>query len=293
MTLQQLQYLMEVYRTGSVSQAAKNLYLAQSSLSASISALEKELGFSIFIRSKNGMMPTVQGARAIEQAARICESYQRMTDSLPSMRHVRISAPSLPALDRAFLQVVKGRCDSYFTLDFFITGEAVRKLAAFELDGAILLNHTPRLPAVEALLRAKALSYQKLACLPVTVRVGPGHELYGQSVIHPEQLEAQTLIDDLNDPLVDNEYLSNILQLKQENCISVRSEQTAQLLLRQGLGYSLCAGSEACRNDLRYIPLEGVTYTVTAVTNPRQPKCEVVDAYIKSAQQAFASEEQA
>lgn len=292
MTLQQLQYLMEVYRTGSVSRAAKNLYLAQSSLSASISALEKELGFSIFIRSKNGMMPTVEGARAIEQAARICESYQRMTDSVPTMRHVRISAPSLPALDRAFLQVVKEHRDSYFTLDFFITAEAVRKLAAFEVDAVILLNHSPRLPAVESLLRAKAFRYQKLACLPVTVQVGPGHNLYEQSVIYPEQLEGQTLVDDLNDPLVDNEYLSNFLQLQPENCISVRSGQTAQLLLSQGLGYSLCAGSEVCRGDLRRIPLEGVTYTVTAVTNPRQPTYEAVDTYLKLAQQAFASDEQ-
>lgn len=292
MTLQQLQYLMEVYRTGSVSRAAKNLYLAQSSLSASISALEKELGFSIFIRSKNGMMPTVEGARAIEQAARICESYQRMTASVPSLRHVRISAPSLTALDRAFLQVVKENRDSYFTLDFFITAEAVRKLAAFELDAVILLNHTPRLPAVEALLRAKAFSYQKLACLPVTVQVGPGHDLYECDTILPEQLEGQTLIDDLNDPLVDNEYLSNILQLKPENCISLRSGQTAQLLLREGLGYSLCAGKDACRDGLRCIPLEGVTYTVTAVTNPRQPMCEAVDAYIQLAQQAFAFQEQ-
>ena len=52
MTLQQLQYLMEVYRTGSISGAAKKLFLAQSSLSASISSMESELGFPVFIRTK-------------------------------------------------------------------------------------------------------------------------------------------------------------------------------------------------------------------------------------------------
>ncbi|MBO5917233.1 MAG: LysR family transcriptional regulator, partial [Oscillospiraceae bacterium] len=39
MTIQQLQYLQEVYRAGSILQAAKNLYVAQSSISSSISAL--------------------------------------------------------------------------------------------------------------------------------------------------------------------------------------------------------------------------------------------------------------
>ena len=59
MTFQQLQYLLEVSRTGSISGAAKNLFLAQSSVSASISNLEEELGFPIFIRSKKGVIPTV------------------------------------------------------------------------------------------------------------------------------------------------------------------------------------------------------------------------------------------
>ena len=61
MTIQQLQYVLEVYRAGSVSQAAKNLFVGQSSVSVSITNLEKELGYPIFTRSKNGVALTPQG----------------------------------------------------------------------------------------------------------------------------------------------------------------------------------------------------------------------------------------
>lgn len=45
MTTQQIQYILEVCRTGSMSKAAEHLYVAQPNLSNSIRALERELGF--------------------------------------------------------------------------------------------------------------------------------------------------------------------------------------------------------------------------------------------------------
>lgn len=50
MQLQQLRYFIEVAQTGSISTAAKNLYLSQPSLSQQIINLEKELGISLLIR---------------------------------------------------------------------------------------------------------------------------------------------------------------------------------------------------------------------------------------------------
>ena len=47
MTIQQLQYILEVHRTGSISKAANNLYLAQPNLSNAIRSLEQELGFPV------------------------------------------------------------------------------------------------------------------------------------------------------------------------------------------------------------------------------------------------------
>lgn len=52
MTLQQLKYVVTIARTGTIKEAANELYISQPSLTKSIKELEKEMGIKIFDRSK-------------------------------------------------------------------------------------------------------------------------------------------------------------------------------------------------------------------------------------------------
>ena len=54
MTLNQLIYAIAVSKENSMNEAAKKLFISQPSLTGAMHALENELGFDIFIRSKNG-----------------------------------------------------------------------------------------------------------------------------------------------------------------------------------------------------------------------------------------------
>ncbi|WP_424193580.1 LysR family transcriptional regulator [Ampullimonas aquatilis] len=62
-TLKQIQYFLTVANLGSLSQAAKILYVAQPALSRQISLLEAELGFSLFVREPRGVSLTAGGER--------------------------------------------------------------------------------------------------------------------------------------------------------------------------------------------------------------------------------------
>ena len=62
MTIQQCKYVLEIAKAGSFSEAAKQLFIAQSSLSISIKSLEQELNIRIFERSGNGVYLTDDGA---------------------------------------------------------------------------------------------------------------------------------------------------------------------------------------------------------------------------------------
>ncbi len=73
MTIQQCIYALEIAKTGSFSKAAKQLFIAQSSLSSSIKLLESELGITIFERSKNGVFLTAEGAEFIRYAEQISQ----------------------------------------------------------------------------------------------------------------------------------------------------------------------------------------------------------------------------
>ena len=58
---------------GSFNEASKTLYIAQSSLSASVKSLEAELNIKIFERSNNGVCLTSDGAEFVKYASQIIE----------------------------------------------------------------------------------------------------------------------------------------------------------------------------------------------------------------------------
>ena len=71
MTIQQCKYVLEIARIGSFSEAAKQLFIAQSSLSAGVKSLERELNIRIFERSSNGVYLTDEGSEFVRYATDI------------------------------------------------------------------------------------------------------------------------------------------------------------------------------------------------------------------------------
>lgn len=74
MTIQQCKYVLKIARTGSFNEAAKELFVAQSTLSLSIKALEQELNIKIFERSGNGVYLTDDGAEFERYARQIVKN---------------------------------------------------------------------------------------------------------------------------------------------------------------------------------------------------------------------------
>ena len=61
MTLKQLEYVVKVAECGTVSGAAKALFVAQPSLSAAIQELESEMHLTLFHRTNKGVIVTKEG----------------------------------------------------------------------------------------------------------------------------------------------------------------------------------------------------------------------------------------
>ena len=80
MNITELRYLVAIMKWGSVSAAAKQMYAAQPNVSKALKNLEEEYGIRMFERSSTGMIPTEQGRRFIEQAARVLEEVDRLTE---------------------------------------------------------------------------------------------------------------------------------------------------------------------------------------------------------------------
>ena len=83
MKIEQLQQLLKIVEEGSINEAAKELYIARSSLSTSMKNLEAELGAPIFSRNSKGVCLTDFGADVYNQARDICSK----VDFIQSVSH--------------------------------------------------------------------------------------------------------------------------------------------------------------------------------------------------------------
>lgn len=80
MNIEHLNYLYEVSKTQSISIAAKNLNMTQSTISQAITSLEKELGVLLFNRSKKGSSLTFEGKKIIVIVKELLEKAQELKD---------------------------------------------------------------------------------------------------------------------------------------------------------------------------------------------------------------------
>jgi LysR family transcriptional activator of glutamate synthase operon len=100
MDLRQVQYFLSIATTGSFSSAAEELYISQSSLSKQIIALERELGFQLFDRSKRKVSLTKAGETFLKHAPRLVEIYQGIWADLDKYRAetATFSIAAIPAI---------------------------------------------------------------------------------------------------------------------------------------------------------------------------------------------------
>lgn len=78
MELQHMRYLTTIERTGSITRAAKELYMSQPNLSRAVKDVERETGFPIFRRTPHGVEPTGRGVAFLDYARRILSQIDEM-----------------------------------------------------------------------------------------------------------------------------------------------------------------------------------------------------------------------
>ena len=82
MNTQYFVYAIEVEKTGSITQAANNLFMSQPTLSKAIKDMEESIGFSVFKRSAKGMVPTQRGLEFLDHAKKIASQVHKMEQAL-------------------------------------------------------------------------------------------------------------------------------------------------------------------------------------------------------------------
>ena len=82
MKIEQLEFLIEVVKAGSINAASKKIFISQQSLNQSLRNLEDELGFSVLNRTKKGVTLTEQGQVVYSAAQAIAARYEQMLEQI-------------------------------------------------------------------------------------------------------------------------------------------------------------------------------------------------------------------
>ncbi len=85
----ELMYILKVVQTRSISTAAEELFISQSSLSRAIASLERDLGFAIFERSWKGIELTEEGRIFVRFAEEAHHLYQDMKQDVSELQKSR------------------------------------------------------------------------------------------------------------------------------------------------------------------------------------------------------------
>ena len=222
MNIQYLKYVVEVDKTGSINKAAKNLYMGQPNLSAAIKELEKELGISIFYRSKKGVFATKEGEKFLFHAKKIISQvnelkslYKPNTSNLPI--HFSIAACRATYITIAisnFINNLKNKKE--MTVNFNETNSlnVINEVANGNAEIGIIRYQNIHENYFASLLKSKNLIFEPLWESKLFLTFSENHSLISEKEIKSEMLKKYIEIvqGDMKVPVDKSSNLSNSYQ---------------------------------------------------------------------------------
>lgn len=185
MKVEQLQQVLEIVATGSMTAAAQSLYMSQSSLSVSIKNLETELRNNIFDRSRHTLTLTPFGKEFLQYARVVCAQINALSnieDPVKPALSFRVVSQFFRFPQTLFgdLYVRHANENIIFKFDDCSFMDVLEKVSQNEADIGILTECKLQQAMMKKLYKSYHLSYHELYAQPLTVIVGQGSPLYSQ-----------------------------------------------------------------------------------------------------------------
>lgn len=167
-TLQQLQYFIEVAAEGSISAAADILYVAQPTMSAAMKDLESRVGRALLARSARGVTLTTDGSEFLGYARQVVEQAelleQRYLGRPPSRRLLGVSTQHYSFAVDAFVRMVKATsaAEYEFSLRETRTWDIIEDVRTLRSELGILFRNDFNRNVIDKLLRDSGLAFHPL-----------------------------------------------------------------------------------------------------------------------------------
>ena len=296
MTLQQLKYVTTIANIGSISEAAKRLFVSQPSLTKAIKELEKEMGITIFDRTNKGITVSKEGERflgyarqVLEQAALLEEQYKSQSGG---KKQFSVSNQHYSFAVNAFVELLKGaEIDQYdVSLRETQTYEIIDDVAHMKSEIGLLYYNDFNRPVLEKLIHTNELTFTELFTAHPHIFIGKTHPLAHKEVVSMDELEEYPYISfeqgDHNSFYFSEEIFSTVVRPKH---IRVRDRASLFSLLLGLDGYTVSSGvidKEVNGENIISVPLaeEGLMH-IGYITNNKMQRSRLGQEYIHALEQ--------
>ena len=266
MKIEHLEQLIKIVESGSMNIAAKDLYIARSSLSTAMKHLENELGGQIFSRHSNGVSLTPFGATVYSHAREICSRVQFLRGvSSEVSNHLHIASMYCTMANDAFAAFLHRHAEE--ALDASIEEVAAHNVIELVREGisevGVLTLFSDTEPVTMRKLESENLEYHEIARRQLGAMVGPNNPLYHSEL---ESIDLQELSDY---PHLEN-YATPTDHAWEHRMISADSFRGRYVVSDLGLALRLVSETSAimidarddeiyrelyARSDYRFIPI--------------------------------------
>ena len=256
MTLQQLKYVIEVAEKGSITEAAKSLFIAQPSLSSAIHELEEETGTTIFMRSNRGILITPEGTEFLGYARQVVQQAALIEDKYiahsASKQRFCVSTQHYSFTSSAFVELVRAQGgESYeFILREGKTHDTINDVRTLRSEMGVIYLCAFNEAVIRKLLREANLVFSELFAARPHIFVGRNNPLAGRSAVTLEDLKPLPCLTyeqgEQNAFYYSEEILST---LNHEKSIKVTDKSTIVDLMIGTDGYTISSG--ICPSYLR------------------------------------------
>ena len=270
MTLQQLKYVTEVADRGSITEAAKSLFIAQPSLSAAIHELEEEIGVTLFLRSNRGVLITPEGAEFLGYARQVVQQAALIEDKYIAHSALRqrfcISTQHYSFTAGAFVELVRAQVgEAYeFILREGKTYDTINDVRTLRSEMGVIYMCRFNEAVISKMLREANLIFSELLAAKPHIFVGRNNPLAGRESVTLADLEPLPCLTyeqgDQNAFYFSEEILST---LNHEKSIKVTDKSTIVDLMVGTDGYTISSG--ICPSYLRGEEIISIPLTVDEV----------------------------
>ena len=249
MTLQQLKYIVTVASKGTISEAAKELYIAQPSLTSAIKELESELGITIFNRTNKGVILSVEGEEFLGYARQVIEQTnlikEKYSGKSSGKHQFCVSTQHYSFAVEAFVELLRqyGGEEYEFRLRETQTYDIIEDVARLRSEVGLLYLNKFNETILRKTIRANDLKFQPLFIAKPHVFVSSATPLANKIAISLDDLAPYPRLSyeqgEHNSFYFSEEILST-LECKKE--IVVCDRATLFNLLIGLNGYTICSG---------------------------------------------------